>query len=122
MYRQIRDAEEGGTISVGNLEVSRDFSLVADLLMAFEAVVLNLDKMERFELFNVCSGEARNLRELVMAMAKHLGKKINLSPDPQRYRHGESRVIVGSGSKLMAKTGFQQPRRSIDEYIRCFAE
>jgi nucleoside-diphosphate-sugar epimerase len=122
MYRQIREAADGGTISVGNLEVSRDFSLVSDLLTAFEAVILNLDRMDQFELFNVCSGQARNLRELVMAMAKLLGKEINLSPDPQRYRHGESMVIIGNGDKLNTKTGFQQPRRSIDEYIRCFAE
>ena len=122
MYQQILDAQNGGTISVGNLEVSRDFSLVNDLLSAIESIVLNLYKMDCFELFNVCSGQARSLRELVLAMAKLSGKDLTLVSDPKRFRSGEAKVIIGNGDRLRMKVGMTHPKRSIEEYVRHFTE
>lgn len=120
MYAQIRETADGGVVKVGNLNVSRDFSLVTDLLIAIEAIINNFHKMGPFEYFNACSGQARNLRELVVAMAHQVGKKVDFIEEAGRVRVGEPLVIVGSGEKLKQKIGFSQPKRSVEEYVQCF--
>lgn len=120
MYDQIKNVENRGTIHVGNLDVSRDFSLVSDLLEAMDAVIRNLPRLESYEVFNVCSGQKRLLKDLVTAITQMLRKEVNLVPDPKRIRPGEPLVIVGSNDKLKRKTGFQQPARSIEDYLQGF--
>lgn len=120
MYQQIAQAADGGTIKVGNLDVSRDFSLISDLLKAIFSVVTSLEKMDKIEIFNLCSGQTRNLKEMVRAMAKMQGKVVHLEVDPTRIRLGEAKIIVGDGNKLRIKTGYNQPKRSIEEYLSSF--
>jgi GDP-4-dehydro-6-deoxy-D-mannose reductase len=120
MYAQIRDTMDGGIVKVGNLNVSRDFSLVTDLLIAIEAIINNFQKMGPFEYFNACSGQARNLRELLVSLALQVGKKVNFVEEAGRVRVGEPLVIVGSGEKLKQKIGFSLPKRTVDEYVQCF--
>ena len=71
--KQIADIEKDrkpAVLSVGNLEARRDFSDVRDIMRAYW---LALEKCEAGEVYNICSGKAWSIREvldLLLGMTK----------------------------------------------------
>lgn len=84
-------------IELGNLDVWRDFSDVRAVAQAYSGLVA---ARPCGEVFNVCSGRAFSLRELVSIMEGLAGYSIELRVNPAFVRANEVRTLMGNHSKL----------------------
>lgn len=117
MARQIVRIRQGAQpphLEVGDIDVTRDFLDVQDVI---EAYLLLLDKGRNGEVYNVCSGQERRVRDLISEMAELAGVEVELRQDPARMRRAEQRRVVGSSAKLQKETGWK-PGINITETLR----
>jgi GDP-4-dehydro-6-deoxy-D-mannose reductase len=101
-------------LRVGNLDARRDFSHVDDVMAAYEAAALH---GRPGEAYNVCSGQAYLVRELLDNLLAQSTADIKVESDPARFRPLDIPEIRGSFDKLQSHTAWQ-PERSIDDVLR----
>jgi GDP-4-dehydro-6-deoxy-D-mannose reductase len=117
--RQIAEAEaaqpSGGSaeIRTGNLDARRDFSDVRDVVRAYW---LALDRAEPGA-YNVCSGRATAVSDILTGLAGHSSLEITWRADPSRMRDNEVMEIAGSHEKLTQATGWR-PEIDLSETLR----
>jgi len=106
LARRMIEAElrGSGSVQVGNLAASRDFTDVRDVVRAYRLLALN---GVAGEAYNVCSGRAVAIASLAEEMAGLLSYDVRLVEDPALFRPVEVPVLVGDASKLVAATGWQ---------------
>lgn len=95
-------AEGGGSLRVGELDVERDLTDVRDVCRAYR---LLLDAPAG--VYNVCSGRAVPLRQVVELLVEGAGVPVTVERDEERLRPAEVRVQAGDPSKLRAATGWE---------------
>lgn len=106
--RQIARIEYGRAdpdVSVGNLDARRDFTDVRDVVTAYGRL---LDVGVPGEIYNVCSGRAwaiRDLLEQLLAMSK---SKVQIRTDPALIRPNDLPVFCGSVQKIERVTGWRR--------------
>lgn len=101
------------TLSVGDLEVTRDFVDVADVVSAYRLILAH---GQNGEIYNVCSGLERPLRTLLESLLSLSGVSAELVRDPARCRPFEQARVCGSPKKLSDHTGWQ-PRVPMDQTL-----
>jgi GDP-4-dehydro-6-deoxy-D-mannose reductase len=94
----------GGAVRVGNLNVSRDFTDVRDVVRAYRLLVL---RGEAGVPYNVCSGRSITIRQIVDQIGQALHVEVELVVDPARVRPREPREIRGDCGRLIGATGWQ---------------
>lgn len=105
--RQLAEIEAGlrePRLLVGNLEVTRDFVDVRD---AARAYWLAVERGEPGEAYNVASGRARTLREVLEAFLTISGVAAEVVTDPERLRPADIPVLVGAAAKFQHATGWR---------------
>jgi GDP-4-dehydro-6-deoxy-D-mannose reductase len=105
--RQIAEIEVGlrpPVIHVGNLEAVRDFTDVRDVVRAYWGL---LERGQAGQVFNVCSGRGRPIRELLDVLLGLARASVEIRVDPERLRPSEVPVLVGDPSHLQAATGWK---------------
>lgn len=109
MYQQLLALKPAGhgDVKAGNLEISRDFGAVDDLVEAFAALLRRPRAGEGLETFNLCSGTPKRLAQLARELAARLGVDARFVTDPARVRPGEPESIVGSHRRLTEATGWE---------------
>jgi len=85
-------------IELGNLDVSRDFSDVSDVVRAYLAL---LDSDARSLAVNVCSGHATSLREVIAMMNAIAGYAIEVRVNPAFVRANEIPRLAGNPASLL---------------------
>ena len=122
--KQIADIEKGRkapVLSVGNLEAKRDFTDVRDMVKGYW---LSLEKCEPGEVYNICSGKAWSIQEVLDLLLSMTKTKIEVKQDPARLRPSDVPVLLGDNSKFVKATGwkptipFEQTLRDMLEYWR----
>ena len=122
--KQIADIETGRkppVIRVGNLEARRDFSDVRDVVRGYW---LALEKGEPGEVYNICSGRAWTIREMLDCLLTMTKVKVTVEQDPARMRPSDVPVLLGDPSKFQKATGweptipFEQTLRDLLDYWR----
>lgn len=114
--RQIAEIGAGKrppTLQVGNIDVSRDFTDVHDVLRAYG---LLLAQGRNGEIYNICSGVERSVRSLLERLLELSGVQAEITNDPLRFRPADQPRVCGSHEKLSQHTGWQ-PEVSIDETL-----
>lgn len=101
---RVRQGLQPPQLLVGDVDVSRDFLDVRDVVRAYIHLLAN---GQSGEIYNVCSGVERNIRELIMQMADLAEVRITLEQHPDRLRKAEQRRVVGNCEKLRVQTGWQ---------------
>ena len=92
-------------IELGNLDVSRDFSDVRSLAIAYRRI---LETRPIGESINVCSGKATSVRE-ILALAQNLsGHTIDVRINPDYVRTNDVKELCGDPSKLRSIIGHWQ--------------
>lgn len=91
-------------LELGNLDVSRDFSDVRDVVAAYVAL---LESDVHSEVFNVSSGVAVALREVLRMMRDLSGHEIDVRVNPAFVRANEIPVLRGAYGKLASAVGFK---------------
>lgn len=107
MARQLIRVQQGSQpaqLDVGDVDVTRDFLDVRDVLQAYLAL---LEHGRSGEIYNVCSGVERRVRKLIMQMANLAGVEVDLVQDASRMRFSEQRRVVGCSTKLQNETGWK---------------
>jgi GDP-4-dehydro-6-deoxy-D-mannose reductase len=90
-------------LEVGDIDVTRDFTDVHDVVGAYLAL---LERGAAGEIYNVCSGVERSLRSLLEALVAMAGVDVRIEQDPRRLRANEQRRMCGSAAKLRVQTGW----------------
>lgn len=91
-------------LPVGNLEVARDFSDVRDVVLGY---ALLLDKGSRGEAYNLASGRATRVGDVLKTLSELARTEVSISVDRSKLRPTEVRSIVGSAEKASRDTGWQ---------------
>jgi GDP-4-dehydro-6-deoxy-D-mannose reductase len=102
---QIVRAEEadGGTVRVGDLTPRRDITDVRDVCRAYDAL---LDPTVAADTYNVASGHAVEMREVLEALVALARAPIEVEEDRSRLRRADVTVLCGDASRLRAATGW----------------
>ncbi len=106
--KQIVEIEKGikkPIIEVGNLEVSRDFTDVRDIVRAYW---LATEKCEPGEVYNICSGKDNKISDVLDTLINlSTVDNIEIRIDPDRIRPVNVPVLRGDYSKFKKATGWQ---------------
>jgi len=89
-------------IELGNIDVERDFSDVRMVVRAYAAL---LAKAPAGEVFNVCSGQAYSLKDVLAIMAEIAGYEIEVSINPAFVRANEVKRLQVDSGKLRRVIG-----------------
>ncbi|MFC1938072.1 GDP-mannose 4,6-dehydratase [Chloroflexota bacterium] len=104
--RQVAEIEKGKkepVIYVGNLDAQRDFTDVREIVKAYW---LAANKCQSGEVYNICSGRAWTIKEVLNLLLSMTDKKIEIRHDPSRIRPSDIPVLVGDCSKFRECTGW----------------
>ena len=105
--KQIADIEKGRkppVLSVGNLDAKRDFTDVRDMVKAYW---LALEKCEAGEVYNICSGRAWSIGDVLDTLLGMTKAKIEVRKDPARLRPSDVPILLGDNTKFAKATGWQ---------------
>ena len=86
-------------IELGNLDVWRDFSDVRAMVAAYRGL---LEAKPVGQVFNVCSGQAVSLREVITMVEEIAGYRIEVDVNPAFVRANEVKTLTGSAERLRA--------------------
>lgn len=104
---QIADIEKGRkapVLEVGNLEAARDFTDVRDIVAAY---ALLAQKGRRGEVYNVGSGKAVKISEILRILVSMSAAPIEVKVEPGKFRPIDIPLIEADTQKLRAHTGWQ---------------
>jgi GDP-4-dehydro-6-deoxy-D-mannose reductase len=108
LTRQVAEAERAGadaaTIRLGNLDSRRDFTDVRDVARAYADAV---DAGAPADAYNLCSGEAVSVRDLLELLARAARVEVRHEIDPERVRAHDVPEIRGSAERIRAATGWE---------------
>ncbi|MEW6618315.1 MAG: GDP-mannose 4,6-dehydratase [bacterium] len=105
--KQIAEIEKGlkePIIYVGNLEAKRDFTDVRDMAKGYW---LSLEKCDPGDVYNICSGKAYGIEEVLDMLLSLSTVKVEVKQDPSRMRPSDVPILLGDFTKFREKTGWQ---------------
>jgi GDP-4-dehydro-6-deoxy-D-mannose reductase len=105
--KQIAEIEKGlkePVIEVGNLEAQRDFSDVRDIVHAYW---LALEKGTPGEVYNICSGKAVVIGDMLNMLLDLSTADVEVKQDPARMRPSDVMILLGDYTKFNKATGWE---------------
>lgn len=114
--RQMAQIEAGvqpPVLLVGNLEPRRDFTHMSDVS---RALWLLLEYGHPGEVYNLCSGVATRIGDIVELVQAKGRVPSTIQVDPARMRPVDEPLLMGDNRKLCAATGWQ-PQVSIEQIV-----
>lgn len=115
--KQVAEIEKGlrePVMKVGNLEAERDFTDVRDVVKAYVALI---QKGNSGETYNVGSGNAKKIREVLELIISKATVNIVVEIDPNKLRPVDVPIIEADITKLNQLTGWI-PRISFEQTIQ----
>ena len=115
--KQVAEIEKSGrpgVIRVGNLKVKRDFSHVKDIVRAYRMI---LDSKDDTQIFNVGSGKAYGLDEMLEYITNLSSQKITVEIDPALVRPVDTPVICCDYGKIKRELGWE-PKLTVFDALR----
>lgn len=100
---QIKNGKCEPAVEVGNIDVSRDFTDVRDVVRAYR---LLLERGTNGEVYNICSGNERMIRAILDSLILRAGIQAEIRQVPSRMRVGEQERVWGSYSKIQCDTAW----------------
>ena len=100
-----RSGKAEGEIETGNLSIIRDFVDVRDVVDAYYKLLMN-GKVG--EVYNICSGKAIRLSDVVDIIATEVGIKVSTRVNPGFVRPNDNPEIVGTPYKIETELGWQR--------------
>jgi GDP-4-dehydro-6-deoxy-D-mannose reductase len=104
--KQIADIELGRrdpVMFVGNLEASRDFTDVRDMV---EAYFLSLEKGRPGEVYNICQETSWTIQQVLDKLLSLSDAQIEIKQDPGRLRPSDVPRLLGDCSRFKKDTGW----------------
>jgi GDP-4-dehydro-6-deoxy-D-mannose reductase len=122
--KQIAEIEAGvaaPVVSVGNLEARRDLTDVRDTVRAYRLLI---EKGRPARPYNICSGRAYRVGDLLETMRSLARTRIEVVVDPKRMRPSDVPLVLGNPTRIANEVGWQatipieQTLRDLLEYWR----
>jgi GDP-4-dehydro-6-deoxy-D-mannose reductase len=101
---EIETGREEPLLAVGNLEAKRDLTDVRDTVRAYEMI---LAKGAPGRVYNVCSGRAIAIAELLDMLLARARVPIRVTVDPSRYRPNDQPLVVGDPGRIQREIGWR---------------
>ena len=104
---QIAEIEAGTrepVLSVGNLEAARDITDVRDVVRAYRMI---LERGEPGRPYNVCSGRAFRVGDLLEQLVSMARVSVRVSVDPGRLRPSDNPIVLGDRSRVTNEIGWE---------------
>ncbi len=111
---EIKKTGGTGVMSVGNIDVVRDFSDVRDVVVAYWKL---LQHGTCGRIYNVCSGQGRSLREVISTMSALLDVDVSLNVDPSLIRPTDTAIIIGDNSRMKSELNWM-PTYSFEQTLK----
>lgn len=102
-------------IELGNLDVARDFSDVRDVVLAYAALLHNVAAVG--QTFNICSGEAHSLRDVISTIKRISNHDFDVTVNPAFVRENEVKTLWGDRNKIEALTG-KKPAYTLSDTLQ----
>jgi GDP-4-dehydro-6-deoxy-D-mannose reductase len=117
--KQILEKIKGGQTNcvkliTGDISLIRDFLDVRDVVKAY---YLLLEKSDPGELYNICSGTGRSIKEIIDILSNLLNIQIEIEIDKEKIRPNDNKIIIGDNAKIIEKTGWH-PQISFEDSLR----
>ncbi|MFB3853356.1 MAG: GDP-mannose 4,6-dehydratase [Vicinamibacterales bacterium] len=90
-------------IKVGNLSARRDMTDVRDTVRAYQCL---MQTGRPGVIYNVCSGKARRVGEVLDALLAAARVRITVETDPSRLRPQDAALVLGDPSRIQRETGW----------------
>lgn len=111
---EIEKSGKPGIIKVGNLQAERDFCDVRDIVKAYRMIIESEDCTK---IYNVGSGEAFSLKDLLEYIISFSNQKIEIEIDPERFRPIDTPRICCDYGLISQELGWK-PRFSIKKTLQ----
>ena len=111
---EIEASGQPGVIHVGNLAAERDFSDVRDIVRAYR-MIIESDDCTR--IYNVGSGKAYSLQEMLDYIVGLISQPIEVQVDPERFRPVDQARICCDHSRITKELGWE-PEHSIFDTLK----
>jgi len=115
--RQVNAIAHGGAepvVEVGDIDVTRDFLDVRDVIAAYFRLFA---RGRAGETYNVCSGVERSVRQVLERLLELAGVHATTRAASGRMRPAEQRRMRGSSARLQRDTGWS-PTVDLDDSLR----
>jgi len=112
-FAEIEAGMKPPKLIVGNIEVKRDFTDIRDVVRAYRAL---LDRGKPGEIYNVCSGSATSLADIIQMFQSISTTKVTIAVEEARVRRDDVPHICGDRKKIQELTGWC-PRISLHEMV-----
>jgi len=109
----IEAGQQAPALMVGNLETRRDFTHTADVA---RALWLLLEHGQPGQVYNLCSGVATRIGDIVELVRARGRVPVEVRVDPARLRPSDEPLLMGDTSKLRAATGWE-PRIGMEQIV-----
>lgn len=100
-------------LSVGNLEPRRDFTHTRDVA---RALWLLLERGAPGSVYNLCSGRATRIGDIVAMVVERGRVPVEVRVDPARLRPVDEPILQGDNARLRAATGWE-PTIGMEEIV-----
>lgn len=90
------------TVELGNLHVEREYN---DVRMVCEVYLKLLERAQRGETYNICTGQTHTLGHVIDLLTELTGHHIEVLVDPSFVRANEIHRLCGSTDKLIQTLG-----------------
>ncbi len=101
---EVEKEKKPAVLHVGNLEARRDFTDVRDIVRGYW---LATECCEAGEVYNICSGKAYSIQEVLDRLIELSGVKVKVETDPARLRPSDVPVLLGDYTKFKTATGWE---------------
>jgi GDP-4-dehydro-6-deoxy-D-mannose reductase len=112
-FALIEAGKSEAVVHAGNLDARRDLTDVRDTVRAYELVMAN---GQPGLAYNVCSGIAYAIREILDGLQARVKIPVRVEIDPSRLRPNDTAVLLGNPERLQAATGWR-PKISFDQML-----
>jgi GDP-4-dehydro-6-deoxy-D-mannose reductase len=100
-------------LAVGNLDASRDLHDVRDTVRAYTTIV---ERGEPGRVYNVCSGQAFKIRDVLDRLVAMSRVPVTVTVDPARYRPSDNLILWGDRSRIERELGWK-PEIPLDQTL-----
>jgi GDP-4-dehydro-6-deoxy-D-mannose reductase len=111
--RQLGD-QRPAVLHTGRLDTARDFLAAGDVAAAFQCIAAS---GRSGEVYNVCSGVATPVADIVRTLVDASGGVVSVLEDVPLRRPTDVLVVYGNPAKLYHETGFA-PRTTLGDVLR----
>jgi GDP-4-dehydro-6-deoxy-D-mannose reductase len=119
--KQIAEIEAGVTapvLRVGNLEARRDITDVRDVVRAYRLLML---RGTPWRPYNVCSGRAYRIADLLDLLVTLSDAHVRIDVDPARLRASDNPLVLGDRRRIGDEIGWT-PEIAIEQTLRDLLE